>query len=273
MRERFFIAVMAFFAFALSASASNAACHAGDDVTDRFYVARVLRATHLLFEKNNAATTFVFQFDKNDSVKIDCEECMPWLQNVAGRGKLLMELKGNAGNTTITADLLGKWLPLPINGGKFALTIGRDGFGERLLIIGALSIMRKMNIIDGAVAGKAISLAQIRDLHLPKVDAGFGAAVTTLYFSFKDEDSYRLAVVDPIGGQRVVTSVFKTGEEFAKQPCTLSSLAALPSDGKGHGVYGFEFAEAASVKGSNSYHISIDRIPLNSTGESIPQDK
>lgn len=269
------IAFLLMIAFPLWVSASFLNVCPFPTSAERYFVTRVLEAKHLVFNRDMGATSFVFQFAKGDSMKIVCPSSRSLMASPAERGGLTIVLKSASGNVEIRSGMLDRWIALPGNGGKVALVFERDGLGEKVFAIDALTVFCKSADHAQAEAGKAIGLVEVNHLCLPKKDLTAKGAETTFLCSFREEDSYRVRVVG-VNGAATTTflgNVFKLGEEFALQPLVLDAPSPLPASGSGIATFGFAFAEVASVKGLHSYHIDIDRIPLHSTWESSTQDR
>lgn len=271
MRSKVAIAVICVFAFAVQAFANNPVGAKIESCADRYFVSKVLEAKDLVFSKEIAKTTFAFEFAAGDFIQIGCDGCAEWLDRQE-RGIVSVQLTSKLGNREMSRADLDQWIVLP-QGGKVAVVFQRDGYGERLLHLKALTVLRKSLNADVVVAGKTIGLVEVHQLCLPKIESGIGRRSTCFFLDFKGLDHYQVKVVDGNGSQEVEGYVFKSGEEFAKKPIVFDSVAEMPSIDDAGGLFGFEFAEPTEAKGLHFYHIDIDRIPARSAGESSTLDK
>jgi hypothetical protein len=272
MRKKVAIAVSCVFALVIQAFATTSNDGTGRNETDRYFVRRVLEVQDLLLSKDVDQTAFTFEFTSGDYIQVACEGCAEWLDR-AERGYVSLQLMSAAGNTELHKADLGQWVAVPDAGGRIALVFKRDGVGERYLHLESLSILRKTQSAAVAVAGKPVGLVAVNQLCLPRLQPGATNHPTRFFLPFKGQDQYKVQVTGGHGATPVVGYVFKTGEEFAKQPIAYGQAVTVPTTDALSTQFGFEFAEATATKGAYFYHIDIDRIPARNAGEPSPQDR
>lgn len=242
---------------------------------ERYFVSRILDASHLVLQRDMGETSFILRVSAGDSMKIDCNDCKHLMGDGKSLGRLSMQIKSPSGAEDISSQAFGHWMRVPISVGKIGIVFQRDGFGERFLVVNAVTISLKTSVANQHEAGKSLRMLEVNHLYLPKHAPSAFANETIFKMAYKQEDSYLVTVnsLNTRSTVAVVGSVFKQGEEFAQQPVTFSAPAPLPSSGEGSGLFGFSFSEVSAVKGMDFYHINIDRIPLHSTWEHSSQDK
>jgi hypothetical protein len=275
MSKSLAIAILSVFAFAYQAVATVALSPTSGPGDDRYFVSRLFDARQIVLNKNAEPTAFIFTAAPGDSIKVACEGHASWLGNDADKNTMYMKVKSAEGETSLLLHDLGKWIALPTQGGKVALILGHASFGERQIALKSLSLFRKS--VENAVppVGITSKILEVNNLALPKVAPASKTTATVFFLGLRDEDQYRVQAAGSLGTahQTMVGYVFKTGEEFAKQPIAMGTPTALPANGKSNSLFGFGFSELPDSKGTNYYHIDIDRIPMGTAGQPSMQDR
>lgn len=275
MSRRLAIAIIGVLAFALHAFAGQPLTSVSTSSGDRYFVSKLVDAQHVVLQRGAEATTFVFLMQPGDSIKVDLGGAPKFRVGSENGDAITMRLMSAESDVHITTPQLGQWIAAPANGGKTALLIGRGAYGDRMIDLAELTVFRKSNVSTNPVSNGTANLLQINHLTLEKASGGKAASPTVFCLNLKEDDSYRVRVAGSQGqaSGTVVGNVFKTGEAFAKQPITIDGIAELPASGEGNAQFCFEFWESSTSKGSNLYHIDIDRFPSGKGGDPSKHDR
>lgn len=233
----------------------------------RVLVLNVLEATNLNFNKEIGQTSIIFQFAPQDSMLIECEDCITHIANYE-RGGIRMNTQSLDGETPLSTNSFGRYIPINSSNGKVGIVFSRNGIGEKVLSVRNIKVLRKTRYPNLDVGGEPMGLLDINNLYIDKLTKDNTESQTTFFFKIKADDKIKVDIIGANGAVpgNLISSIYKTGEEYDKKPiATGAELAAPPIDG-GQDRFGFEFAHIKDVKGVNAYHLDIARIPLHSAG-------
>ncbi|MFN8393819.1 MAG: hypothetical protein U0176_04010 [Bacteroidia bacterium] len=235
---------------------------------NRISVERVLEAFNLNFHKEIGQTSIIFQFAPEDSIKIECEDCLLRMANSEDKGGLAIKLQSIDKTEVLKPSAFGQWLRINSSNGKVGLVFERDGVGEKVLSIRSLKVLRKTRSPFLDEGGVPMGLLDVNNLYIDKLTKDNTEIQTRFLFKLKSDDKIKVDIIGSNGAvpANLICSVYKTGEEYDKKPmATGVELNVPPIDG-GQDLFGFEFAHIKDVKGVNAYHLDIYRIPLNTAG-------
>jgi hypothetical protein len=235
---------------------------------NRVSVERVLEAVNLNFNKEIGQTSLIFQFAPEDSIKIECEDCILRIANPEEKGGMTMALQSIDGSTKLLPTSFNRWMRISSSNGKVGIVFDRDGFGEKVLTVRSLKVLRKTRSPFLDVGGMPMGLLDVNNLYIDKLTKDNTAIQTTFFFKLKTDDKVQVDIIGSNGAvpANLVCSMYKTGEEYDKKPIATGSQIIVPTIDGGQDRFGFEFAHIKDVKGVNAYHLDISRIPLHSAG-------
>jgi hypothetical protein len=275
MSKSLAIAIVFILAFASQAIASEFFDPRLDLGDDRYFVTRLFDMTQVALLRNVEPTAFIFSSAQGDSVKIVCEGSNPWFGNDVAQNEISIVIKTAQSQDTLRQADLGRWIAVPPQGGKAAILVGRKNFGEKQIVLKSMVVFCKSVVSRLPLASTTTRMLEINHLSLPKAASSAKSASTVFFITLKEDDQYKVQLAGSQGLNQptAIGYVFKTGEEFAKQPLAIGVATSLPASGKGSGLFGFEFSELPNSKGTNDYHIGIDRIPMGTTGQPSTQNR
>lgn len=238
------------------------------NVDSRVSVERVLEATNLSFHKDIGQTSIIFQFAPEDSIKIECEDCILRIANVEDKGGMTMALQSIDGSSKLQPTSFNRWMRINSSNGKVGIVFTRDGFGEKVLSIRSLKVLRKTRSPFLDVGGEPMGVLDVNNLYIDKLTKDNTEIQTSFFFKLKTDDKVQVDIIGSNGAvpANLVCSMYKTGEEYDKKPIATGSQVTVPVIDGGQDRFGFEFAHIKDVKGVNAYHLDIHRIPLNTAG-------
>jgi hypothetical protein len=235
---------------------------------NRVSVERVLEATNLNFSKEIGQTSIIFQFVPEDSIKIECEDCILRMGNAGDKGFLGMSMQSIDGMTKLSPASFNRWIRINSTNGKVGIVFERDGVGEKVLTIRSIKVLRKTRSPFLDVGGEPMGLLDVNNLYIDKLTKDNTETQTTFFFKLKSEDKLKVDIIGANGAvpANLVCSMYKSGEEYDKKPIATGSELPVPLIDGGQDRFGFEFGHIKDVKGVNAYHLDIYRIPLHSSG-------
>lgn len=238
------------------------------DRDNRISVERVLEATNLSFHKDVGQTSIIFQFAPDDSIKIECEDCILRMAGGDDKGGMSMKLQSIDKTEPLKVTSFNRWIRLNSSNGKLGIVFERDGVGEKVLNIRSLKVLRKTRSPYLDEGGVAMGLLDINNLYVDKLTKDNTAIQTTFFFKLKAADKIKVDIIGANGAvpANLICSFYKIGEEYDKKPMMTGSEIPVPAIDGGQDLFGFEFAHIKDVKGVNAYHLDIARIPLHTAG-------
>jgi hypothetical protein len=242
---------------------------------NRVSVERVLEAVNLNFHKDIGQSSIIFQFAPEDSIKIECEDCILRIANPEDKGGMKISLQSIDGSSKLMPNSFNRWMRISSSNGKVGIVFERDGFGEKVLDIRSLKVLRKTRSPFLDIGGVPMGLLDVNNLYIDKLTKDNTSVQTTFFFKLKTDDKVQVDIIGANGAvpSNLICSLYKTGEEYDKKPIATGSQLIVPTIDGGQDRFGFEFAHIKDVKGTNAYHLDISRIPLNTAGfKNIPRD-
>jgi hypothetical protein len=241
---------------------------------NRISVERVLEVVNLNFHKDVGQTSIIFQFAPEDSIKLECEECIARIANAEEKGSMKIKLQSIDKTEELKVTSFNRWIRINSSNGKVGIVFERDGVGEKVLTIKSLKILRKTRSPYLDEEGVPMGLLDINNLYIDKLTKDNTEIQTTFFFKLKSDDKLKVDIIGANGAvpANLICSFYKFGEEYDKKPmATGQELPVPPIDG-GQDLFGFEFAHIKDVKGTNAYHLDIARIPLHTAGYRTIED-
>lgn len=237
------------------------------DQDSRVLVVNAMEALNLNFNKEIGQTSIIFQFAPQDSILIDCEDCITHISNYE-RGGIKMATQSLDGITPLTTNSFGRYMPINSSNGKVGIVFERNGIGEKILLIRKLKVLRKTRYPSLDEGGVPMGLMDVNNLYIDKLTKDNIEAQTTFFFKVKSDDKIKVDIIGANGAVpgNLICSMYKTGEEYDKKPIATGAELLAPEIDGGQDRFGFEFAHIKDVKGVNAYHLDIARIPLRSAG-------
>lgn len=234
----------------------------------RVSVERVLEAMNLNFHKDIGQTSIIFQFAPEDSIRIECEDCILRIANPEDKGGMKISLQSIDGTTKLVPSSFNRWLRISSSNGKVGIVFERDGFGEKVLDIRSLKVLRKTRSPFLDIGGVPMGILDVNNLYIDKLTKENTEVQTTFFFKLKTDDKIQADIIGSNGAvpANLVCSLYKTGEAYDKKPIATGTQLVVPNIDGGQDRFGFEFAHIKDVKGVNAYHLDISRIPLNTAG-------
>ncbi len=234
----------------------------------RVSVERVLEAQNLNFSKEIGQTSIIFQFAPEDSIRIECEDCILRIANAEDKGGMSIGLQSIDGKTKLLPTSFNRWMRISSSNGKVGIVFERDGFGEKILSVRSLKVLRKTRSPNMDIGGEPMGLLDVNNLYIDKLTKDNTEIQTTFFFKLKTDDKVQVDIIGANGAVpgNLVCSLYKTGEEYDKKPIATGSQLIVPNIDGGQDRFGFEFAHIKDIKGVNAYHLDISRIPLHTAG-------
>jgi hypothetical protein len=247
----------------------------GHSTDNRVFIERILQATNLQFAKDSRPTAFIFQCAVGDSIRIECADCQTRIKNADGKGKVNLALTSSLEKRVVQVEQFGKWLPVISDNGKLGLIFERNGNGERMLSVNALTVTRKTRSALAEIPGKPLGLLEVNNLLLDGYEKAMEGKSPSFFFKLRSDDQVKL---DLVGIDRSMTDgvgcyFFRVGEEFAKKPIAIGSSIPVSGGTNNHDVYGFAIAHNKDVKQGQLYHLSITRTPASTPNTSSARGK
>lgn len=236
----------------------------------RQIVERVMDGYNLKFNREVGQTTIVFQLEPQDSVRIVCPDCARLMPQEPGdtKGSLLIFLKSIDEVKQIDANMLDKWIKVKSSNGKVGIVFERDGYGEKIVGIRQIRAWRKTRKPFRDIQGVPAKVVDVNNIYVDKLDVE--APEDQMKFSVKlksaDEVLVTMKGVYGTSPDNVVCNVYKQGEEFDKTPIEVGAPFAAPTISGGADQFFFEFSHIEGIKGVNTYHVDVDRIPAHTSG-------
>jgi hypothetical protein len=242
------------------------------NLDNRVSIELFLEAFNLNFHKEIGQSSIIFQFAPEDSIQIKCEDCILRIANPEEKGGMNISLQSIDGTTKLMPTSFNRWIRISSSNGKVGIVFDRDGFGEKVLSIRSLKVLRKTRSPFLDVGGQPMGLLDVNNLYIDKLTKDNTSVQTTFFFKLKTDDKVQVDIIGANGAvpANLVCSMYKTGEEYDKKPIATGSQLVVPTIDGGQDRFGFEFAHIKDVKGTNAYHLDISRIPLNTAGFKEP---
>lgn len=233
-------------------------------VDNRVAVERVLEAYNLKFNKDIGQTSVIMQLVPGDSVKIECGDCPALMTE--DKGSLGITLQSIDGVMPLNPNSFDRWLKINSSNGKIGMVFSRDGLGEKNLLITSIRLWRKTRKPQRDEAGVPVSLLDLNNIYIDKLSKDDTQEQMTFFFKMKSEDKVIATVKGANGAvpENLVCQVYKQGEEFDKSPIEVGPPFDVPKVDGGADRFAFEFAHIKDVKGINTYHVDIERVPARS---------
>ena len=88
---------------------------------NRISVERVLEVVNLNFHKDVGQTSIIFQFAPEDSIKLECEECIVRIASTDEKGGMKMKLQSIDKTEELKVTSFNRWLRINIINGKVGI--------------------------------------------------------------------------------------------------------------------------------------------------------
>lgn len=216
------------------------------------YTKKVLKVRNIEF-REGLETSFIFNFDPQDSVKIRCVSC---LQAVT-EGKLQVTFQGNEGQAIgITRTKFDGWLPIYSVTGKFGVIF----YGKKNVMINDLEIIRKSDSSKVRPGPDLVPL-DVKGLFIDGIADDPAAKKTEFYFDLARRDLITI-LAKTVGGDmnNLNCDWYKEGETFNTDIAPFNSPFNIPPDAAFFGNYIFEFGVKEKSK-DNIFNIRLERVP------------
>lgn len=216
------------------------------------YTKKVLKVRNLEF-RESLETSFIFQFDPLDSLKIRCRGCVEALSE----GKLRITYQGGEGQTIgIGRKRLDTWMPLSSVTGKFGLIFS----GVKNVALPELEIIRKSDS-SRVKPGPDLVPLDVKNLYVNYPADDPDAQKLEFYFDLARKDQITiLAKTVSSTLDNLVCDWYKEGEEFDSDIAPFNSPFFIPSDATFYGNYIYEFGVKEKGK-ENIFNIRVERVP------------
>ncbi|MEM0997910.1 MAG: hypothetical protein AAGN35_12545 [Bacteroidota bacterium] len=233
-------------------------------VDNRVAVERVLEAYNLKFNKDIGESSIIFQLVPGDSIKIECSDC-PTLM-AEDKGNLSMTIQSIDGVMPLNPNSFDRWLKIKSSNGKIGVVFKRDGLGEKNLLVSSMRMWRKTKRPQRDEAGVPVSLLDLNNIYIDKLSKDDTQEQMTFFSKMKSEDKVTVTIKGANGAvpANLICQVYKQGEEFDKSPIEVGPPFDVPKVDGGSDRFAFEFSHIKDVKGVNTYHVDIERIPARS---------
>jgi|GEM_PF-6746509 len=231
---------------------------------------RLFDGRNMKFNRETKETAIIFQMAPLDSVKLacpDCERLMPATPD-ENKGSLMIYLRSKDEERQLDPSMLDKWVKIKSSSGKVALVFKRDGFGEKILSIRQLRFWRLTRSKFRDIEGVPSTILDVNNVFVDKLVQEESEEQMNFSVSLRKEDQIRVSIKGVYGTlpENVVCNIYKKGEEFDKTPVEVGVPFPAPKIDGGRDEFFFEFAHIDGVKGVNTYHVDVERIPAHSTG-------
>lgn len=230
---------------------------------------RIFEAYNIRYNKEIGETSIIFQLEPTDSVQIECPDCIRYMPNDEQlKGTMTVSLRSIDGVYQLQESDFGEWIKIRSSNGKIGLVFTRDGFGEKNLLVRSLKMWRKTIKPTRDEAGVPARVLDINNLYIDKLLKDATEVQTRMVMNFKSDDQITVGVkgVNGAAPENLVCNQYKEGEEWDKTPLEFGSPFPVPTVDGGKSRFYFEFSHIEGIKGVNTYHIDIDRVPARSTG-------
>lgn len=235
----------------------------------RQIVERILEAYNVKFNKEAEPTVMVFQLDPADSVQIVCPDCMLNLPSEDNtKGTLRMYLRSRDATYELQASDFEKWIKVKSSNGKLGLVFERDGFGEKNLLVRQVKMWRKTRTPYRDVASEPMPWLDVNSLYIDKLVKDAAGDQTRFALNMKSLDQIIVDIkgINGAAPGNLVCNQYKEGEEWDKTPVAIGAPVPLPEVDGGKDRFFYEFSHIEGIKGVNTYHIDVTRIPAYTTG-------
>ncbi len=236
----------------------------------RQIVERVMDGHNLKFNREIGQTSIIFQLAPQDSVRIVCPDCAKLMPQEPGdtKGSLLIFLRSIDEVKQIEPDMLDKWIKVKSSNGKLGIVFERDGYGEKIVGVKQIRIWRKTKTPFRDVQGVPSKVVDVNNIYIDKLDVENPDGQMKFSVKLRSEDQVNVVLKGVYGTlpENVVCNVFKKGEDFDKTPIEVGAPFAAPTINGGSDQFFFEFSHIEGIKGVNTYHIDVDRIPAHTSG-------
>ncbi len=236
----------------------------------RQIVERVMDGYNLKFNREVGQTSIIFQLAPQDSVRIVCPDCARLMPQEPGdtKGSLLIFLRSIDEVKQVDASMLDKWIKVKSSNGKMGIVFERDGFGEKVDGIRQIRVWRKTKTPFRDVQGVPSSVVDVNNIYVDKLIADAPEEQMRFSVKLKNEDQVQVTMKGVYGTSpdNVVCNMYKQGEEFDKTPIAVGSPFVAPDISGGADQFFFEFSHIEGIKGVNTYHIDVERIPAHTSG-------
>lgn len=241
----------------------------GREKSERVAVNEIMSAYNLKFNKDVAKTVIVFQLDPADSVQIQCDECpryMPSEDNT--KGTLDLSLETIDATKYLKTGSFDRWIKVKSSNGKIGLVFTRDGFGEKNIKIPLVKVWVKTKKPTRDEAGVPASVLDVNSVYIDRLLKDAPEDQLRFVIPMKSEDQVQVTIkgVNGVSPDNLVCNQYKQGEEFDKSPIEVGAPYPLPEVEGGKDLFHFEFSHIEGIKGVNTYHLNVDRIPAHSAG-------
>ncbi len=230
---------------------------------------RILDIYNIRFNKEVGETSIIFQLDPGDSIMVACPDCIRYLPNEENtKGTMTLSIRSIDGTYQYAENDFDEWIKIRSSNGKIGLVFQRDGFGEKILLVRSLRMWRKTKKSFRDVAGESQPVLDINNLYIDKLLKDATEVQTKFALTLKSEDQLSVKVVGVNGAApgNMVCNQYKEDEEWDKSPIEFGAPFPVPSVDGGRDRFYFEFSHIEGIKGVNTYHIDIERIPARTTG-------
>ena len=236
----------------------------------RQIVERVMDGYNLKFNREIGQTSIIFQLAPQDSVRIVCPDCAKLMPQDAGdtKGSLLIFLRSIDEVKQIEPDMLDKWIKVKSTNGKLGIVFERDGYGEKIVGVRQIRIWRKTRAPFRDIQGVPFKSVDVNNIYIDRLNVENPDGQMKFSVKLRSEDQVNVSLKGVYGTlpENVVCNVFKQGEDFDKTPIEVGAPFAAPSISGGSDQFFFEFSHIEGIKGVNTYHIDVDRIPAHTSG-------
>ncbi len=242
----------------------------GSPNASRQIVERVMDGYNLKFNREVGQTSIIFQLAPQDSIKIFCPGCARLMPQEPGdtKGSLLLSLRSIDEFKRLDAEMLNKWIKIKSTNGKVGIIFERDGFGEKVAGINEIRVWRKTKTPSMDVQGVPVGVVDVNNIYIDKLIADAPEEQMRFSVKLRNKDLVQVTMKGVYGTSpdNVICNMYKQGEEFDKTPIAVGSPFLAPEISGGVDQFFFEFSHIEGIKGVNTYHIDVERIPANSTG-------
>lgn len=237
--------------------------------SQRQIVERILEGYNLKFNKEAEQTSIIFLLDPADSVRIVCPDCMTNLPSEDNtKGTMRMYLRSIDATYPLQESDFDKWIKVKSSNGKLGLVFERDGYGEKNILIRQVKMWRKTKKPYRDVAGEPMPMLDVNSLYIDKLLKDAAGEQTRFAINMKSLDQIEVGIkgINGAAPENLVCNQYKEGEEWDKTPVAAGAPVPLPEVDGGKDRFFYEFSHIEGIKGVNTYHIDVTRIPAFTTG-------
>lgn len=216
------------------------------------YTKKVLKVKNIEF-REGLETSFIFNFDPQDSVKIRCVSC---LQAVT-EGKLQVTFQGNEGQAIgITRSKFDGWMPIYSVTGKFGVIF----YGKKNVMIPDLEIIRKSDSSKVRPGPDLVPL-DVKGLFIDGIADDPSSRKTEFFFDLARRDQITILAKTVAGDlSNLICDWYKEGETFNADIAPFNVPFYIPPDAAFFGNYIYEFGVKSKNK-DNIFNIRLERVP------------